>query len=263
MLGSNPVKDWEKLGELDPYFGVLSSDDFRGRSLDADRLEKFYHSGEVHVREVFKIAQQQFSFMPHGKALDFGCGVGRLTCGMAPHFAEVFGLDISPGMLAKAQDRTERLALSNIRYVNPADGYVIPGNHFDFVHTYLVLQHMRVSDGERALGQMVHGLKNGGVGAVHFTYGHTRGRLYQRVRELAKMNAVSRTIGNVMLGRKWDSVTMLISSYSISRMIEILTENGIEKMFVHRIDDWGSLGLFLFFKKGPGAVSEWSNPVLP
>jgi SAM-dependent methyltransferase len=263
MLLSNPAKDWAKFGETDPYFGVLSSEANRGQILEVGKLREFYRSGQIHVYDVLRIAKEQLSFEPHGNALDFGCGVGRLTCAMAPYFEEVVGVDVSQGMLAKAKEHTKNLDLTNIRYVNSLDGYVIPENHFDFVHTYIVLQHMDVRSGEAAVGQMVRGLRSGGIGAIHFTYGSTRGRLSHALRELAKTNVITRAAGNILLGRKWNSPTMLISGYSIERMLGILACNGIEKMFLHRVDDWGSLGLFLFFKKGPEAASEWSNPISP
>jgi len=37
--------------------------------------------------------------------LDLGCGIGRLAAALAPHAAEVTGLDVSPGMIAAARQR--------------------------------------------------------------------------------------------------------------------------------------------------------------
>ena len=39
------------------------------------------------------------------KVLDFGCGIGRASLGMATRGAEVIGLDVSPTMIAEAQER--------------------------------------------------------------------------------------------------------------------------------------------------------------
>ena len=252
-----------KLGEEHPYFAVSGDKANRGKELNADRLEAFYRGGRTHVEAVLRVLKQHFSFEPCGRALDFGCGVGRLTCAMAPHFSEVVGLDVSAGMLAKAKYYCQGRGIRNIRHVNTSTGYAIPENKFDFAHTCIVLQHMRIREGEQAVRQIVRALQNGGVGAIHFTYGHVNGRLYHSLRELPKRNVITRAVGNILLGWRRDTPTMLMSGYSISRMLGILAESGIEKMFVHRIDDWGSLGLFLFFRKGPDAASEWSNPMRP
>lgn len=40
---------------------------------------------------------------PRKHALDFGCGVGRLTQALAAHFDEVTGVDISPSMIKLAK----------------------------------------------------------------------------------------------------------------------------------------------------------------
>jgi SAM-dependent methyltransferase len=49
---------------------------------------------------------------PDRAALDLGCGIGRLTHALSPLVAHVTGLDISPGMIARARERCA--ALSNV-----------------------------------------------------------------------------------------------------------------------------------------------------
>jgi SAM-dependent methyltransferase len=262
MLKIDPAKDWSRLGDEDAYFGVLSSPEYRGRQLDDAALRAFYESGREHVRRVLSIVRHHFGFDPaRSRALDFGCGVGRLTCAMATHFGEVVGVDVSQGMLDKAAAHARTQGVSNISYVNPLRGYEIPTEQFDLVHSYIVLQHLRVEDGERAMRGMIRGLRAGGVGALHFTYSHQKGRLLHGAREMCKRNALTRALGNVWMGRGWNAPTMLMSPYSIERVLGILAEAGIEKTLVHRVDDWGTHGLFVFFRKGEGARSEWSNPV--
>jgi ubiquinone/menaquinone biosynthesis C-methylase UbiE len=39
--------------------------------------------------------------------LDPGCGIGRVSMALAPHAAEVTGLDVSSGMIAAARQRCE------------------------------------------------------------------------------------------------------------------------------------------------------------
>lgn len=255
--GLDPGKDWAELGIQNPYYGVLSSEANRGSTLESSALDAFYRDGRNHMDTVLKLAKEHFSFEPKGRALDFGCGVGRLTCALSPYFSEVVGLDISPGMLSKAKDYSDSRGLNNISYVDCSSGYTIPPGHFDLVHTYIVLQHMKAPRGEEAVRSMLCGLKHGGFGAIHFTHGHIKGRLYHAMREMAKSHVLTRAAYNILLGSKWDAPRILMTAYSIRRVLAILREAEIEKMFVHQIDDWGDLGLFVFFKKG--MRSEWSN----
>ena len=46
--------------------------------------------------------------------LDLGCGIGRLAAALAPHAAEVTGLDVSPGMIAAARQRCD--GFGNLRF---------------------------------------------------------------------------------------------------------------------------------------------------
>ena len=53
--------------------------------------------------------------VPHHQALDFGCGVGRLTQALAEHFERVAGVDIAASMIARA--RQENRHGDRVRYV--------------------------------------------------------------------------------------------------------------------------------------------------
>ena len=77
----------------------------------------------------------------HGKLLDFGCGVGRMTRAFSNFFASCVGIDVSENMVNLArkynheQSRCEFI-VSEDRRLPFANG------SFDFVFTVLVLQHL-------------------------------------------------------------------------------------------------------------------------
>ena len=77
-----------------------------------------------------------------GRALDFGCGVGRLTLPLASAFDEVTGVDIAPAMLEQGRRRAS--GFPGVRFVlNDSDDLeLLAGERFDLVYTGLVLQHM-------------------------------------------------------------------------------------------------------------------------
>jgi len=53
---------------------------------------------------------------PDPKAIDLGCGPGRLTFALAPSFGEVWGVDLEPEMVALARAEAARRGLANIRF---------------------------------------------------------------------------------------------------------------------------------------------------
>ena len=78
----------------------------------------------------------------HQTALDFGCGVGRTTRALAPHFEKVTGLDISATMIERARDLNRDVA--NVEFTCNArpDLAIFPAATFDLVACDIVLQHL-------------------------------------------------------------------------------------------------------------------------
>ena len=73
-----------------------------------------------------------------GSALDFGCGIGRLCTGLAPHFKYVLGVDISIEMVRKAQEVN---VWPNVRYRVCDDLRGLQGDR-DLIYSAITLQHM-------------------------------------------------------------------------------------------------------------------------
>ena len=106
MLAFEKVRAvYEKLGAEEPFYAVLTYDEFKRANLD---VAEFFRTGEELVqRRMQAIAGQQIE-VDRTRALDFGCGVGRLTNALAPHFDEVIGVDVSSTMVENASDQSRR-----------------------------------------------------------------------------------------------------------------------------------------------------------
>ncbi|TAL79766.1 MAG: class I SAM-dependent methyltransferase, partial [Beijerinckiaceae bacterium] len=93
---------WEKWGTLDPYFGVVSFPEFHSANFKQNR-DRFFEMGRQQIDAVLARITRFYGEAPRNRALDFGCGVGRLALGLARYFDEVVGVDISDAMLAEAK----------------------------------------------------------------------------------------------------------------------------------------------------------------
>lgn len=69
---------WRRWGQNDPYFGVLADERFRADAIERNR-EAFFASGPPVVEERLAAAVRHFGPFARRYALEFGCGVGRLT----------------------------------------------------------------------------------------------------------------------------------------------------------------------------------------
>jgi SAM-dependent methyltransferase len=138
-------RDWEELGELDPLWAVLSDPQRQYGRWDIDQ---FFETGAHDVAAIFEIADRLERPQNHDRALDFGCAVGRLTRALAPHFNECWGVDISEQMVCRARELNDQIV--NCRFSVNAEPNLrkFPQQHFDFVLSILVLQHL---PGEREI----------------------------------------------------------------------------------------------------------------
>lgn len=263
MLQYRPENDWVKFGEIDPYFGVLSRAEFKSENLNEEARAEFFQSGAWHVAHVLKIVRDCFGSVPSGVALDFGCGVGRITTALAAHFDQVVGLDISDGMITEAKRAASAANLTNIEYDTSLNKHRFSASLYDFIHSFIVLQHIPIKSGEKIIADLLQSTKVGGVGVIHFTYENSESSIKSIMKGIAKSTVGLRPIVNILTGRKWNYPAMQMNNYPLSNMFRIFDGCGADIHKICRIDDWGSVGLMVFYKRASAdaRMNPWTNPV--
>ena len=157
---------WDDWGRVDPFWAVLTESDARRGRWDVDR---FFATGVDAVASLLSHAQRYGRPVQRATALDFGCGLGRLTRALAPHFERTYGLDIASTMIKRAQqldrERGESGAVFAVHDRDDLSRY--SSGSVDFVSCLLVLQHLASRDGiERYLREFVRVLSPGGVAVI-------------------------------------------------------------------------------------------------
>jgi SAM-dependent methyltransferase len=96
-------------------------------------------------------------------ALDFGCGVGRLTQALGDYFDEVYGIDISTEMQRLASEQNSHG--DRCRYLHNAtdDLSSLHNNPFDLVYSRITLQHMPPLYSKRYLKEFLRVLARDGI----------------------------------------------------------------------------------------------------
>lgn len=170
VLDSNTNADWEWYGRNDPYYGVVSWEDYRRDRLDEAAREAFFRGGEDHVE---RMTGQILRWVGDGfrprRVLDFGCGVGRITIPLARRYPEVVGADISPSMLEHARTHCRDMGIDNAVFVE-SGGLDRTPEQFDLIHSYIVFQHIPVERGYEITRMLLGLLAPGGIGVLHYTY---------------------------------------------------------------------------------------------
>jgi SAM-dependent methyltransferase len=139
-IGAGEVMhDWDIIAARDPFFGVLSSDEYRADRIDAEAIRRFYETGEQDIQRVLEWFDTDLGAGPtQGTALDIGCGVGRLSHAMARVMPGVVGYDVSEVMLRIARDT----APANLTLT-----HALPSGPFDWINSYIVFQHIPPTEG--------------------------------------------------------------------------------------------------------------------
>jgi SAM-dependent methyltransferase len=140
--GGRHRRDWTDLGELDPMWAIASTPEKRFRGWDQAAFAK---SGARKAAGVLQRLEELGVPPRRGGALDFGCGVGRLSLPLAEHFETVVGVDIAPSMIEGARARAADAGVTNTRFVVDGEKRLEPAS-FDLVYCALVLQHQPSAD---------------------------------------------------------------------------------------------------------------------
>jgi SAM-dependent methyltransferase len=153
-------ENWNRLGQSDPLYGVLSHEAKRGGGWNE---AEFFATGVAEIEEVFQRAAELGLDFGKGKALDFGCAVGRLTQALAPHFTEVCGVDIAPSMLELAAKYNKFGARCRYLLNENPDLRMLADSSFDFIYSNIVLQHMAPEFAQSYIAEFVRLLAPAGL----------------------------------------------------------------------------------------------------
>ncbi len=139
VKASRLKEDWNRLAASDPLWAILTDPAKRSGGWDAG---EFFATGVREISAAMDTARALGYPAECRTALDFGCGVGRLTQALAGFFDRVTGVDISPAMIELARQYNRHG--DRCAYLLNPDKHLrqFPDGSFDFVYSRIVLQHV-------------------------------------------------------------------------------------------------------------------------
>jgi len=132
-----PENRWETFARQNPEFYIYTATgvDFttpEGRAL-------FLRSGREDAEQILRESEPYRT--GSARAIEVGCGVGRLALPMADRFGEVVGVDVAPSMVRRLAEYAERAGVHNVRGFLPGEPWDEQGEA-DFVYSLIVFQHI-------------------------------------------------------------------------------------------------------------------------
>jgi SAM-dependent methyltransferase len=251
---------WEWFGKNQPYFGVLVDAKYRNEQLNEAAKKEFFSTGKAHVDFVLQTIKEHFDTnFTIKRALDFGCGVGRLTIPLSAACKEVVGVDASPSMLQEATKNAKEMGAKNIEFLLADDNLSRLGSEsFDFINSFIVFQHIPLDRGYHLLRRLLSLLNEGGIGALHFTYNtpppgcaFTLKSKHGFVWYLRYRSYVMNGIMNLIEGNRFETPLpiMQMNEYNLSTIHKLLYENNCGEVYTRFTDHDRALGVLLFCRK--------------
>lgn len=211
-------ENWNKFGATDPLWGILAWPD---KTDNRWQIDEFFATGVSEIAAVLSYVEGLGLARTRGSALDFGCGVGRLSQALAQHFAAVTGVDISPAMidLARQYNRFD----DRCRYVlnEAGDLRAFADASFDFIYSNITLQHMPPRYSRGYIVEFLRVLAPGGV--LVFQIPSTAKRRRQNLVQILRPTRLFRLYQRLRYGDR-----PVMDMYSIPRpqVIRLLEAHG-------------------------------------
>jgi SAM-dependent methyltransferase len=245
---NNSDKNWEIFGKTDPYYGVLSHEKFHINNITQEDLISFFKSGDDYITNLFKKIENLFPNFKPKLSLDFGCGVGRLLIPLSKISLNAVGVDVSESMLTLAKKNIESLGINNINLFLGDDNLSEINETFDFIHSYIVFQHIPVKRGEVIFNNLLSLLKHGGVCVCHFTYSKLSARkvLGDFIRTYFPFGD---RLLNLIYGRPLNTPSMQMNNYNVNSLFRIVLKHGVKSCYVDFTNHHNELGFLLIFQK--------------
>ena len=153
-------QSWNELARKDAMWAVLTGPLGAGRAWDPDA---FFATGADEVQMVLDRVRAAGAALQPGRALDFGCGPGRLSQALTAHFQHVDGVDIAPAMIERAR-ALNRVGDRCAYHLNAAsDLRLFPSASFDLVYSSITLQHVEPRFASHYIEEFFRVVKAGGA----------------------------------------------------------------------------------------------------
>ncbi|HEV8413950.1 MAG TPA: class I SAM-dependent methyltransferase [Bryobacteraceae bacterium] len=160
MKLSEVQRYWDRQAHSDPMWAILTDPAKAGGRWNVD---EFFATG---VRDISSVMEQAAAWgkpVARSSALDFGCGIGRLSQALADHFDHVYGVDISPKMIELARQHNRKGSRVEYRCNPAANLGEFEDASIDMVYSWITLQHVRALYARRYMREFLRVLAPGGL----------------------------------------------------------------------------------------------------
>ncbi len=247
---------WDAFGRTDPLFAILTLAGKEGNQWNTD---EFFASGRKEIGDLMNYVESLSAPVPRKKALDFGCGVGRLTQSLGDHFSEVCGLDIAPSMIQLA-NKYNRHGDKCRYYVNQNDDLkAFDDGDFDLIYSNITLQHMAPRYSQNYIQEFLRILSPKGL--LVFQLPDAPATLQRRtLRQLVKSRTPN-TLLTAYRKLRYDGLKPVMQMYGVNKnqIVNLIEVSGADIVNIRQepmgVEGWVS---YLYFVRKSASINSES-----
>jgi SAM-dependent methyltransferase len=211
--------NFEGFAQVDPLWAICTDSQKRGRRWTK---EQFFATGELEINRIMEYLRSLgLSLLETDVALDFGCGVGRLTGALSQYFKRCCGVDISPTMIQLAKDFHSNNPRCSFWLNEVDDLRRFPDGYFGFIYTSITLQHIPVRYVQKYLLELVRVLKAGGIFVFQIPDRDKRGIL-QRVESYFGLKNQVKRLMRLLIGNRLRALGVVTNCFPEKKIRELL-----------------------------------------
>ncbi len=153
-------QNWETFARHDAMWAILTDP---AKRYNKWRQDEFFKTGIEEIDNIVRDVKSRGYKLGGQNALDFGCGIGRLTQALERYFEHCYGVDISTKMVELANQYNRHGGRCQY-IVNQSDALpFFENNLFDLIYSNIVLQHIERRYTESYLREFIRILKQDGL----------------------------------------------------------------------------------------------------
>jgi hypothetical protein len=125
----------------------------------------------------------------------------------------------------------------------------LPDGSANFVHSFIVLQHIPPASGYQLMEKLISILEESGIGAIHLTFGDNRSLLRRLLSRLRTTIPGATQLSNLLRRRSLNYPAMQMYAYDLDRIFRMLHGHGCHRVIPQFSKHGEHLGVFLIFEK--------------
>ena len=152
-------------------------------------------------------------------------------------------------MLSEAAKNCVEQNVANVTLIKSNDRLDGMPSNIEFIHSFIVFQHIPVSRGLSILKKMLPLLASDGICALHFTFARRASNFRIFLQHMRDSIPFANGFYNLVSGRRFSYPHMQMNCYETSIILDALYTGGCRDIHVRFSDHNGFIGAMFYFKK--------------